>query len=93
MVTSRRRLCFCSERKTQLHAALFPAGGALPKVACTATKGPAMYSDLHHDSYQRLHDAAKRQAEALRRQAIDDFWHQLGQALRRPARLQLPREA
>jgi len=59
-----------------------------------------MYSDLHHDSYQRLHDAAKRQAEALRRQAIDDFWRQRGQALRRqlqawrrPARLQLPREA
>jgi hypothetical protein len=59
-----------------------------------------MYSDLHHDSYQRLHDAARRQAEALRRQAIDDFWRQRGQALRRglralrrPARLQLPREA
>lgn len=59
-----------------------------------------MYSDLHHDSYQRLHDAAKRQAEALRRQAIDDFWRWLGQAirrglkaLRRPARRQLPREA
>lgn len=59
-----------------------------------------MYSDLHHHSYQRLHDAAKRQAEALRRQAINDFWCRLGpamrrglQALRRPARLQLPREA
>ncbi|MDP2449020.1 MAG: hypothetical protein Q8M93_04830 [Polaromonas sp.] len=59
-----------------------------------------MYSDLHHHSYQRLHDAAKRQAEALRRQAINDFWRRLGpamrrglQALRRPARLQLPREA
>ena len=32
-------------------------------------------------------------AEALRLQAIDDFWRRLGQALRRPARLQLPREA
>lgn len=59
-----------------------------------------MYSDLHHDSYQRLHEAAKRQAEALRRQAINHFWRQQGQALRRglqalrrPARLQLPREA
>lgn len=59
-----------------------------------------MYSDLHHDSYQRLRDAAKRQAEALRRQAINDFFRRLGhairrslQALRRPARLQLPREA
>ena len=60
-----------------------------------------MYSDLHHDNYQRLHDAAMRQAAALRRQAFDDFWRQLGQALRRglqaahrPAkRLQLPREA
>ena len=52
-----------------------------------------MYSELHHDNYQRLHDAAKRQAQALRRQAVDDFWRQLGQALRRPARLQLPREA
>ncbi|MDI1272927.1 hypothetical protein [Polaromonas sp.] len=56
-----------------------------------------MYSDLHHDSYQRLHDAAKRQAEALRRQAINDFFRYVIrrslQALRRPARLQLPREA
>jgi|GEM_PF-2565604 len=59
-----------------------------------------MYSDLHHDSYQRLHDAAKRQAEALRRQAISAFWHQAGRAaslvlhaLRRSAALQLPREA
>ncbi|GAB3483003.1 hypothetical protein [Polaromonas eurypsychrophila] len=60
-----------------------------------------MYSDLHHDSYQRLHDAAKYQAAALRRQAISHFWRQLGQAfrcglqaLRCPAkRLQLPRGA
>jgi hypothetical protein len=60
-----------------------------------------MYSDLQHDSYQRLHDTAKQQAGILRRQAIDDFWHRLGQtfrrglqALRRPQRrLQLPREA
>ena len=59
-----------------------------------------MYSDLHHDSYQWLHDAAKRQAEALRRQAIDVFWHRLAQALRRtvqalrhPATRHLPREA
>jgi len=59
-----------------------------------------MYSDLHHHSYQRLHDAAKRQAEALRRQAINDFWRRLGAALRRgllalsrPARRQLPRGA
>lgn len=59
-----------------------------------------MYSDLHHYNYQRLHDAAKLQAQALRRQAIADVWRRLGpalrrglQALRRPARLQLPREA
>jgi len=59
-----------------------------------------MYSDLHHYNYQRLHDAAKLQAQALRRQAINNFWSRLGlalrrglQALRRPARLQLPREA
>lgn len=59
-----------------------------------------MYSELHHDSYQRLHDAAKRQAEALRQQAISAFWHQAGRvasrvlhALRRSAALQLPREA
>lgn len=59
-----------------------------------------MYSDLHHENYQRLHDTAKLQAQALRRQAISDFWHQMGQAakrafreLRRPAALQWPREA
>lgn len=49
-----------------------------------------MYSDLHHDSYQRLHDAAKQQAGALRRQAIDDFWRQLGQALRNAFKLPVP---
>ena len=59
-----------------------------------------MYSELHHDNYQRLHDAAKRQAQALRRQAISAFWHRAGEvasrvlhAVRRPAALQLPREA
>lgn len=59
-----------------------------------------MYSDLHHDSYQRQHDAARCQAEALRRQAIHHFWRQQDQALRRglqalrgAARPQLPREA
>lgn len=49
-----------------------------------------MYSDLHHDSYQRLHDAAKREAGALRRQAIDDFWRQLDQAIRRVLKLAAP---
>lgn len=59
-----------------------------------------MYSELHHENYQRLHDAAKLQAQALRRQAIDAFWHQAGRAaahafhaLRRPTALRLPREA
>ena len=59
-----------------------------------------MYSDLHHENYQRLHDAAKQQALELRRQAIDAFWRQAGhaaarvfRALRRPAALHLPREA
>ncbi len=59
-----------------------------------------MYSELHHENYQRLHDAAKLQAQALRRQAISAFWHQAGRAalrafhtLRGPAALQLPREA
>lgn len=59
-----------------------------------------MYSELDHDNYQRLRDAAKLQAQALRRQAIREFWHQMGQAarrafraLRRPAALQWPREA
>jgi hypothetical protein len=60
-----------------------------------------MYSHLQHDSFQRLHDAARREAGALRRQAINDFWRQLGRAvrrglraLRRPAgRPQLAREA
>ncbi|MDI1236326.1 MAG: hypothetical protein PSV26_02450 [Polaromonas sp.] len=59
-----------------------------------------MYSDLHHDSYQRLHDAAKLQADALRHQAIEAFRRRLGhavraglQALRHPARRQLTRGA
>lgn len=59
-----------------------------------------MYSDFHHENYQRLHDAAKLQALALRRRAISAFWHQAGRAasrafhaLRRPAALHLPREA
>jgi len=59
-----------------------------------------MYSELHHENYQRLHDAAMRAALELRRQAISAFWHQTGRAasrafhaLRRPSALQLPREA
>jgi hypothetical protein len=59
-----------------------------------------MYSDLHHENYQRLHDAAKPAAVELRRQAISAFWRQAGRvatrafhALRRPAALHLPREA
>lgn len=59
-----------------------------------------MYSELHHENYQRLHDAAKLQALELRRQAISTFWRQAGRAtarafrtLRRPAAVQWPREA
>lgn len=52
-----------------------------------------MYSDLHHDNYQRLHDAAMRQAAALRRQAFDDFWRQLGQAMRRGLQFAAPGKA
>jgi hypothetical protein len=49
-----------------------------------------MYSHLQHDSFQRLHDAARREAGALRRQAINDFWRQLGQAVRRGLRFAEP---
>lgn len=59
-----------------------------------------MYSDLHHENYQRLHDAAKAAALELRRQAISAFWRQAGRVatrafrtLRRPAAVQWPREA
>lgn len=59
-----------------------------------------MYSELHHENYQRLHDAAGRAAQELRRQAIRAFWHQaallarrLIQAARRPVVRQMPREA
>ncbi len=52
-----------------------------------------MYRDIDHDTYQRLHDAARQQALLLRRQAINHFWRQAGRALRRPAPLHLPREA
>jgi len=52
-----------------------------------------MYSDLHHDSYQRLHDAAMRQAAVLRQQAFDDFWRRLGHAMRRGLRFTAPGKA
>ena len=59
-----------------------------------------MYSDLHHENYQRLHDAAKPAALELRRQAIGAFWRRAGRVaarafltLRRPAAAQWPREA
>ncbi|MEO8021784.1 hypothetical protein [Polaromonas sp.] len=59
-----------------------------------------MYSELHHENYQRLHDAAKLQAQVLRQGAINAFWHHAHRmasrafhALRHPAALQLPREA
>lgn len=53
-----------------------------------------MYRDIDHDTYQRLHDAARQQALLLRQQAIDNFWRQAGRtaaralhALRRPGPL------
>ena len=59
-----------------------------------------MYSDLHHENYQRLHDAARLAASELRRQAIRDVGTgtvqaalRLLRAIRPPATPQLPREA
>ena len=59
-----------------------------------------MYSELHHENYQRLHDAARLAAQELRRQAIRAFWHHVAllagrliQAARRPVVRQMPREA
>jgi len=59
-----------------------------------------MYSELHHENYQRLHDAARIAAQELRRQAIRAFWHQaallskrLMRAAGRPVVRQMPREA
>jgi len=59
-----------------------------------------MYRDIDHDTYQRLHDAARQQALVLRRQAIHDFWRRAGRAalqalhtLRRRDRLPQPRQA
>lgn len=58
-----------------------------------------MYSELHHENYQRLHDAARLAAQELRRQAIRQFWHQAARLARqwihsaqRPV-ARLPREA
>lgn len=58
-----------------------------------------MYSELHHENYQRLHDAARLAAQELRRQAIRAFWHQAARlagqlihAARHPV-VRLPREA
>lgn len=59
-----------------------------------------MYSDLHHENYQHLHDAARRAAEELRRRALRDVGIRTGRAalrllraIRYPATPQLPREA
>lgn len=58
-----------------------------------------MYSELHHENYQRLHDAARLAAQELRRQAIRAFWRQAvrtaGRLIHavRPVARQLPREA
>jgi hypothetical protein len=50
-----------------------------------------MYSNFQHQHFQRLHDAARHEAGALRRQAINDFWRQMGQAVRRGLRALRPR--
>ncbi len=58
-----------------------------------------MYPSITPTEYARLMDAAKRQANGLRDQAISDFWQQAGvgtrHALRSTIRLvrSLPRHA
>ena len=45
-----------------------------------------MYPSITPTEYTRLVDAAKRQANDLRDQAISDFWQRVGHAVRSLAR-------
>jgi hypothetical protein len=71
---------FCNKCKAILVFVLFPAVGQLNKVDSTSTlKGNDMRSPIDEavdraGAYGALHDAARRRAQELRREAMGDFW-------------------